>query len=522
MEKPIGSINNPATGEVIAIRQQHTEQDLFWAVAKAQHAQKSWEKLSFSQRGRYILAMRNYLVRHADDAAAIISACTGKPSIEALATEVIPAALAAGYYAAKAQKFLKRERLMPGNLLFANKVSYIDQVPYGVVGIISPWNYPFAIPVHEVMMALMAGNAVVLKVATQSQTVGILISDMIKASGLPADLVSLIHLPGSSAGPAFIASGIDKLFFTGSVAVGKELMAAAAKRLLPVCLELGGNDAMIVCADANLNRAAGGAVWGGFSNAGQSCGGVERIFVVREVHDRFVELLTQKTLFLADPQGREGECARCAMTTKDQLEKVQELLQDALAKGAKIAASVPFSGASPAGLFHPAVVLTHVNGSMRLMNEEIFGPLMAVIAVENEEEAVTLANRSSLGLTASVWSQNRKKAHAIASRLEVGTVTINDHLMSHGLAETPWGGFKESGIGRSHGRLGLREMTSPRVVIDDYLPAVQKNMWWHPYGPQVYNGLRDVLHFLYSPALLQRITGLIGMGRLFLRTFRSV
>jgi succinate-semialdehyde dehydrogenase/glutarate-semialdehyde dehydrogenase len=521
MGKPTGAIKNPATGDVIATRQEQTERDLFQAVDRAKAVQKSWRRLPFHQRGRHILAMRNYLIRHADEAVEIISACTGKPPIEALATEVIPSAMAAGYYAARTRTFLKRERLMPGNLLFANKVSYIDQVPYGVVGIISPWNYPFAIPFHEVMMALMAGNAVVLKVATQSQTVGVLIDDIVKASGLPEGLFSLIHLPGSTAGPAFIASGIDKLFFTGSVAVGKELMAAAANRLLPVCLELGGNDAMIVCADANLHRAAGGAVWAGFSNAGQSCGGVERIFVVKEVHDRFVTLLAEKTALLSGQEGQEGDCPRYAMTTAGQLAKVRELLQDALGKGAVIAASASFTAASETGLFHTALVLTNVDTSMRLMNEEIFGPLIAVMQVENEEEAVTLSNRSSLGLTASVWTKNRKNAHAIASRLEVGTVTINDHLMSHGLAETPWGGFKESGIGRTHGYLGLREMTRPRVVVDDYLPGVQKDMWWHPYGKTVYAGLRDVLYFLYGPGLLRRAAGFFGMIRLFLRTFRS-
>ncbi|MBN1548446.1 MAG: aldehyde dehydrogenase family protein [Syntrophaceae bacterium] len=522
MMTPSETIKNPATGETIATRQEHTKEDLLQAVNRARTAQKAWEILPFARRGRYILAMRDYLVHHADEAADVISACTGKPPLEALATEVIPTALAAGYYAAKTRKFLKRKRLMPGNVLFASKISYIDQVPYGVIGIISPWNYPLAIPLHEVMMALMAGNAVVLKVATQSQTVGTLIDDMVKASGLPEGLFSLIHLPGNSAGQTFIASGIDKLFFTGSVDVGKQLMGEAAARLLPICLELGGNDAMIVCDDANLNRAAGGAVWAGFSNAGQSCGGVERIFVLREVHDRFIAHLAEKTAQLVGSDGEDSAGTRCAMTTKDQWEKVQELLQDALSRGAQIAASVPFTADSTAGFFHPAVVLTNVDTSMRLMNEEIFGPVIAVMAVADEEEAVTLANRSSLGLTASVWTKSRKRAHAIASRLEVGAVTINDHLMSHGLAETPWGGFKESGIGRSHGYLGLHEMTRPRVVVDDYLPGVQKNMWWHPYSKKVYEGLRDVLYFLYGPGLLHRAAGFVGMTRLFLRTFRSI
>ncbi len=511
---------NPASGEVTGYVREDRLEDLNEAVSKAKAAQTSWEKKTFRERAGHIHAIRDFITIKADRIAAVISRSTGKTRVDALSTEVVPAAMGAGYYARKAERFLRRQRLLPGNILFSNKVSYIDRVPWGVIGIISPWNYPFAIPLHEVIMALMAGNAVILKVATQSQDVGDIIEEAVNAGGLPENIFHLVHLPGSISGEAFINAGIDKLFFTGSVTVGKELMAKAAGRLMPLSLELGGNDAMIVCKDANLVRAAGGALWAGFSNCGQSCGGVERIFVEKEVYDTFAGLLREKTAALRQGEDRSFDVDFGALSNPKQLEKIRAHVQDALDKGARITASSRESTKSPGGFFHPAIVLEDVNDSMTVLREEIFGPVVAVIKVENIEKAIERANRSNLGLTASVWTRDRKKAHEIASRLQAGTVTINDHLMSHGLPEAPWGGFKESGIGRTHGRLGMEEMTQTRVVVDDFMPGVQKDMWWYPHGKEIYDGLKGVLDFLYAGDLAARVRGMTGMIKLFLRTFR--
>jgi len=511
---------NPASGEVTGYVREDGPDVLLEAVAKARKAQKAWGKKTFRERAAHVHAIRDFVAAEADRIAAVISRSTGKTRIDALSTEVIPAAMGAGYYARKAEQFLRRKRLRPGHLLFANKTSYIDRVPWGVIGIISPWNYPFAIPFHEVIMALMAGNAVILKVATQSQDVGDIIKEAVNAGGLPEDTFHLVHLPGSVAGEAFINAGIDKLFFTGSVSVGKELMARASGRLMPLSLELGGNDAMIVCRDANLERAAGGAVWAGFSNCGQSCGGVERIFVEQEVYDAFVGLLREKTDALRQGEDTSFDVDIGALSNLKQLEKIRAHVQDALDKGARITAS---SGEVPnhqGGFFYPAVVLEDVSDSMTVLGEEIFGPVVAVMKVETIEEAVERANHSRLGLTASVWTSDRKKAHEIASRLQAGAVTINDHLMSHGLQETPWGGFKESGIGRTHGRLGMEEMTQPRVVVDDFMPGAQKDMWWYPHGREVYDGLKGVLNFLYAGGWAARVRGMTEMIKLFSRTFK--
>ncbi len=512
---------NPATGEVIGHHPEDHPDDLNALLERARIAQKGWAAAGFKERARHVFAIRDAIVAGADHIAEVISRDNGKTRIDALSTEVLPAAMSAAYYARKAKKFLKPKKIGSGNILFFNKKSHIERVPYGVIGIISPWNYPFAIPFHEIVMALMAGNAVLLKVATQTQQVAKLIRDVVAAGNLPEGLFHLVNIPGNVAGQAFIAAGVDKLFFTGSVPVGKKLMAAAAPRLLPLSLELGGNDPMIVCKDANLYRAASGAAWAGFSNAGQSCGGVERVYVEKEAYAEFVAQLGKITEALSFGADTDSGVEVGSVTTKGQLDTIREHLEDALAKGAKQSFSSKNKKGNSDGFFFPPTVLEGVDESMVTMQTETFGPIVAVASVDSVEEAIEKANHSHLGLTASVWSRDRKKARRIASRLEAGTVTINDHLMSHGMAETPWGGFKESGLGRTHGYIGLEEMTQTRVVVDDVLPGVQKNMWWYPHNRSVYEGLRGALHLLYGKTLSLRLKGLAKLLPVFLRTFRK-
>jgi acyl-CoA reductase-like NAD-dependent aldehyde dehydrogenase len=512
---------NPATGKVIGHTPVNTVEYLERAVALAKIAQHEWIKLSFNERANHLFRIRDYIVENTDQIAEIISKDNGKTKMDALSTEVLPIAMAITYYAKNAGKILKRKQLHGGSILTINKRSYIDRVPVGVVGIISPWNYPFAIPFHEIAMALIAGNGVVLKVATQTLEVGKMIRQCVKAGGLPENLFSLINLPGSVAGDAFLNSGINKLFFTGSVAVGKQLMEKAAKHLIPVSLELGGNDAMIVCSDANLHRASNGALWAGLSNSGQSCAGVERVYVHADIYEAFISLLKKKISGLSQGADIDSNVDIGSMTTLQQLKKVQQHMKDALKKGAKIYPENLKVKKNEKGFFHQPVILENVTDDMLIMNEEIFGPLLAVKKVESIEEAVARANASSLGLTASVWTRSRKKGRQIASQLEVGSVMINDHLMSHGLAETPWGGWKESGIGRTHGFIGIEEMTQPRCVIDDILPGVQKNMWWYPHNKKVYEGLRGGLEFLYSKRQGKKIIGGLRLLKVFLRTFKK-
>jgi succinate-semialdehyde dehydrogenase/glutarate-semialdehyde dehydrogenase len=413
-----------------------------------------------------------------------------------------------------------------------NKRSRIIYKPYGVVAIISPWNYPFAIPFSEVVMALLAGNAVLLKVASDTREVGRALAGIFAGADLPEGLFSYVELPGREAGPAFISGGVDKLFFTGSTAVGRELMALASPRLLPLVLELGGADAAIVRADADLDRAVAGILWAGFSNAGQSCGGVQRVLVHRDVYEVFLEKLCALVEGLRVGDGPDADMG--PMTSLRQKRAVQKQVEACVAAGAVVAAKSPappgeiggdggYAGDDPArwyagdGLFAPALVLTQVTEIMPVMAEEIFGPVVAVVPAADDEEALEIANRSSYGLTGSVWSRDSRRARGLAARINAGAVMINDHLMSHGLAETPWGGFGDSGLGRTHGELGFREMCKAQVIVDETLPGIKRNLWWHPYSEQVFRGIRAILDLLAAPSPSRRLRAIPRVLKIFFR-----
>ncbi|MBT8407939.1 MAG: aldehyde dehydrogenase family protein, partial [Deltaproteobacteria bacterium] len=253
--------HNPATGEILGQSPLTSVEELKHIVAKAQIAQKTWAVLPVKERAEYMRRVRDYLTENSKKIVEVISQDNGKTRVDGLAAEVLPAAIAVDYYIRHARKFLKSRHLFPGNILLLNKLSKIVRVPYGVVGVISPWNYPFSIPFSEVVMALLAGNAVVLKTASETQMVGRELEECILAAELPEGIFNYVNIPGRLAGTAFLQNGIDKLFFTGSVAVGRKLMREASDTLTPLVLELGGNDAMMVCEDADLYRTTSGAVW---------------------------------------------------------------------------------------------------------------------------------------------------------------------------------------------------------------------------------------------------------------------
>jgi succinate-semialdehyde dehydrogenase/glutarate-semialdehyde dehydrogenase len=370
-------------------------------------------------------------------------------------------------------------------------------------------------------MGLLAGNGVILKAATETQAVGRKLEECFLKAGLPEGLFAYVNLPGATAGKALLQGGVDKLFFTGSVAAGKMLMGMAAETLTPVVLELGGNDPMLVCADADCERAAAGAVWAGFSNCGQSCGGVERIYVHQAVYEPFMKALKRRVESLRIGLDDNFASDLGAMTRAAQREKVEALVQDALGKGAVLFAESRPHGVPAAGLFMPARVLSGVNHDMRLMREEIFGPLVGVMRVDDMEQAIGLANDSKLALTASVWSRSRRQGAGLAKRLQAGVVMVNDHLMSHGLAETPWGGWKESGIGWVHGKTGFQEMLRSQVIVQDYLPFAKRNMWWHPHDRRLYEGLRGALDALYSRRSGRRLKGFMRLLKIVPRYFKK-
>jgi succinate-semialdehyde dehydrogenase/glutarate-semialdehyde dehydrogenase len=362
---------------------------------------------------------------------------------------------------------------------------------------------------------------VVLKTASETQLVGRKLQECFLAGQLPQGIFSYVNMPGLLAGSAFLKNGIDKLFFTGSVTVGKHLMREAAETLTPLVLELGGNDAMLVCEDADLHRAASGAVWAGMSNGGQSCGGVERIYVHERIYQAFLAHLKEKVEALRVGTDEDFNVDLGVMTTERQATKVRTHLEDALAKGAVIYARSRHPEGSGSGNRCPAMVLTEVTHDMLVMQEETFGPILAVMKVKDMGEAVTLANNSHLGLSGSVWSKSRKKAERIARQIQAGAVMINDHLMSHGLAETSWGGFKHSGIGRTHGAIGFDEMSQPQVIVHDVLPLARQNVWWHPHGKEIFQGISGAIKFLYGKSMFLRAKGLWHLLKIFPRYFST-
>jgi acyl-CoA reductase-like NAD-dependent aldehyde dehydrogenase len=511
---------DPARGEVFAYSSLTRAADVAELIARSRKAQGEWAALPLRRRLAACRRLRDTLLREADAIAAVISRDNGKTRVDAMSTEVFPALMALTYYMKKAKKFLKPTPLGNGNLLLINKRSRLRHHPFGVIGVISPWNYPFAIPFSDVVMGLLAGNGVVLKAATETQAVGRKLEVCFLEAGLPEGLFAYVNLPGVTAGKALLQGGVDKLFFTGSVAAGKMLAGLAAETLTPVVLELGGNDPMLVCADADPERAAAGAVWAGFSNCGQSCGGVERIYVHRAVYEPFMKALKRRVEALRIGLDDDHGCDLGSMTRAAQRDKVEALVKDALGKGATLFAESRPRAVPAAGLFMPARVLADVNHDMRLMQEEIFGPLVGVMRVDDMEQAVALANDSRLALTASVWSRSRRYGVALAQRLHAGVVMVNDHLMSHGLAETPWGGWKESGIGWTHGKTGFQEMLRSQVIVQDYLPFARRNMWWHPHDRRLYEGLRGALDALYSRRIGRRLKGFMRLLKIVPRYFK--
>lgn len=496
--------------------------DIGGIVEKARKAQVIWAGLSYGKRAKRIKKAARSLAEKSGAIVETIHRENGKLAVDALAAEVVPALMAVSYYIGAGKRLCKPQSIRGGNPLMAYKRSRMTYRPWGVVGIISPWNYPFSIPFSEVIMALLAGNAVILKTASLTPGAGRMIDEVLKAADLPEGLFTNVELPGAEAGPAFISGGIDKLFFTGSTATGRELMALAAQRLLPLTLELGGADAAIICKDADIDRAVAGIIWAGFSNAGQSCAGVQRVIVHNEIYDKFLERLRQKVEALIP--GNDLDCDIGPLVSQKQKEAVQKQIKSCLAKGAQIAAQSPaFNTDKPENesLFLPAIVLTGVASGMPVMDDEVFGPVVAVIPYNDDAEAIGIANASPYSLTGSVWSRSRNRAKKMAALVNAGTVMINDHLMSHGLAQTPWGGFGSSGLGKTHGEAGFREMLKTITIIDDILPGAKREPWWQPYSPGIYKGFAALGNLLGGPGLGKRLGAIPASIKFFMISWKK-
>jgi succinate-semialdehyde dehydrogenase/glutarate-semialdehyde dehydrogenase len=393
------------------------------------------------------------------------------------------------FFARRTEKLLRPERLNIGQYGLMGRSSKIIYRPLGVIAIISPWNFPWAIPLGEVVMALMSGNAVVLKPSELTPLVGLKIGDVFRRAGLPTGLLEVVTGDGRT-GAALTEARVDKIMFTGSVTTGKRVAEAAARRLIPCVLELGGKDPMVVLDDANIQTAASAAVWGGFANSGQACASVERLYVHEKIAPQFIaEVVRQVRALKQDVGTREGTDIG-SMSSERQLSIVEEHVSDALAHGAR-ALTGGRRRADLSGAFYEPTVLADVTQQMTVMREETFGPVLPVMTFKTEEEAVRLANDSVFGLTASVWTKDVARGRRLAERIEAGTVTVNEVLYTHGIAQTPWGGMKQSGIGRTHGRLGLLEMVVPQHLHVNRITGF-RDLWWFGYTPEAARLFRDL------------------------------
>ena len=495
---------NPANGEILRELECASDSEVREAVARAGAAQPQWHALGVKQRVQMLRNFQRLLHQKKAEVARLITTEVGKSYVEALLTEVQPVLDAARFCIESAYSLLRVQSVPHGNLAMKTKGGRIVREPYGVIGVISPWNYPFSTPASEVMAALVTGNTVVLKPSEFISLSGLELVSLLHQAGIPKDVLQIVVGDGAT-GAALINAGIDKLMFTGSAATGKRIGQAAGARLLPVVLELGGKDPMLVLDDVDIDVVSSGAVWGAFVNAGQACLSVERCYVHHSIYEPFIEACTRKTKQLRVGNGMNPEVDVGPMIHERQLRIVETHVEDARSKGARILAGgrrLPDLGPN----FYAPTVLADVTRDMRIMREETFGPVLPIVPFDTEDEAVRLANDSEYGLAASVWTRNRSRGEAIARRLHAGTVMVNDVVSCFGISEAPHGGIKDSGIGRSHGRLGLEETVWIKYVDSDRLPGIKK-IWWYGYSERFARQMEGFVDLQFARGLGRRLSG---------------
>jgi succinate-semialdehyde dehydrogenase/glutarate-semialdehyde dehydrogenase len=523
---------NPATGEDVGRVALTSDDDVKAAVERSRKAFHLWKSTSFRERRELVMKAREVILSEMDEIAHLISAESGKPFGEAIAMEIAPVLDLMQYFARKAERMLKPKRIGIGLYATMGRYSKIVYHPLGVVGIIPAWNYPFSIPLGEAVMALMAGNSAVIKPSELTPLVGLKIGEIFRKAGAPESLVQIVSGDGR-AGAALVDAAPDKIMFTGSVATGKKIAAAAAKNLTSVVLELGGKDPMIVFDDANLELAAGAAVWGAFCNAGQSCSSVERLYVQERAAAQLTKLIVEKTRALKQGSGDVEDVSVGAMSSERQLKIVEDhvnAFREAGAnieiggriadRGSRIADSSSSGSEGDRGtdeirnpnsaipnLFYEPTVITGATNDMRPMQEETFGPTLPIATFKTEEEAIALANDSEFGLTASVWTRDYAKGQRVAEKIEAGSVCVNEVLYTHGIGQTPWGGFKNSGRGRTHGREGLMELVQPQHIHVNRF-AILPDAWWMPYSSTAVETFRGFARKFATGSII-KTTGLL-------------
>ncbi|HET7788866.1 MAG TPA: aldehyde dehydrogenase family protein [Myxococcales bacterium] len=499
------AVFEPGSGKLLGEVRVASAQDVREVVRQARTAQAEWARKSFAQRRQVLLRFKDLLLARASEFSEHITRENGKTRNESLFMEVLPVADATTWYANRARKLLADEKIRLH--MFPHKKSYLRFYPRGVVAIVSPWNYPFSIPAGDAVGALMAGNAVVVKPSEFTPIIMEKTRLLFEEAGLPRGLFGVVQGRGD-VGAELIRSGVNMVLFTGSAATGRKVNIAAAEQMIPCVLELGGKDPAIVLPDADLDGAAKKIAWGAFANSGQTCASVERVYVHESVAGPFTEKVVHLAQSLRQGEPNQHEVDVGAMTTQAQVEIVRRHLDDARARGAKVLAGGEVKVTAEGARFVQPTVLTGTTADMAIIRDETFGPMLPIMTYRTEEEAVRLANDSSYGLSAYVFTRNRKKAERIANQLIAGTVMHNDTLYTHAAPETPWGGVKSSGLGRVHGKHGLRDFCEVRHVNLERVdfPA----FWYYPYSRKAWStGLR-VYRTLLGRGMGGRLRALFG------------
>jgi acyl-CoA reductase-like NAD-dependent aldehyde dehydrogenase len=487
-------IANPSTGKPVGEIKVAVAAEVRAAVDRARLAQPGWAAKTFDERAAYMRRALKVLLRRQEEFMDVITRETGRSRVETIIMEMFAACDSLSYYAKHAGRILSDKKV--GLHLLKTKKLLVTYKPLGVVGIITPWNGPFILSLNPTVQALMAGNTVVLKPSEVTPFSGRLVGDLFREAGLPADVLTVIEGDGET-GAALLEAGVNKISFTGSVKTGRKVGEACGRNLIPCTLELGGKDPMIVCGDADIERSVGGAVFGAFMNAGQYCCSTERVYVVESIYDEFVRRVIEKTKSLK--QGKEGDFDLGPMIWQHQLEVIDRHMADAVKRGARVHTGGKRSE-KLGNMFYEPTVLTDVTHDMLIMKEETFGPILPIVRVKDEAEAIRLANDSPYGLSANVWTKDDAKAIAIAKQIDSGSICVNDCAVTYGATEAPFGGRKSSGVGQVNGETGLRGYVfATPIVIERFNPKEEK--MWYPYTPDKGLLLQKIMKVVWGTPL---------------------
>lgn len=473
-------VNCPATGEIVGTVPVATTDEVEAVAARLRAAQPAWQEMGVGVRAGWLGKWRDWLLDHTDELLTLVQLEAGH-SWGDTANEIMLGTQVINYWIDNAADFLADDSVRPFGAANAAKKLTIVYEPYPLVGVITPWNGPLSTPLLDIPAALVAGCAVLSKPSEFAPLAWQAAVDGWKEIGAP-EVFDVVNGLGETG--AALVDVVDYVMFTGSVNTGRRIAVAAAQRLIPCSLELGGKDAMIVCADADIDRAVDGAVWGGFAYAGQVCISVERLYVEEPVYDEFVDKLVAKTSQLRHGMDvkHDYSCDVGAMTTEQQLAVVSRHVDDAVSKGASVLVGGKSRDSSGAGLFYEPTVLVDVDHGMDCMREETFGPTLPVMKVRDAAEAIEKANDSRFGLSGSIWTRDKTKAIALARQMSTGTVNINNVLMSIFQFPIPMAGWKESGIGsRSGGAEGIRKYCRTKGIVAERI-AMRKEPNWYPYS----------------------------------------